>query len=128
MNVRALSTMAALLAGVRDCSLADPEARAEQLAEAKAARRRVLRQINTKRVFADRNEQNEDSYPTVPQKPCDTSYLLCIRAPQNDSSLSPEPIRDGSWVKPDTSNRSALHYSSAQHRRGPDAYSLPQAG
>jgi hypothetical protein len=55
MNVRALSSMLAALAGVSDCNSADPEVRAEQPAEAKAARRRILRQINTESVFTDRS-------------------------------------------------------------------------
>jgi hypothetical protein len=46
--------MAAALAGVSDGNSADPAVRAEQLAEPKAARRRVLRQINVERVLTDR--------------------------------------------------------------------------
>jgi hypothetical protein len=55
MNVRALSSRAAALAGVSDCEVADPAVRAEQPAEPKAARRRVLHQINVERVFTDRS-------------------------------------------------------------------------
>jgi len=102
MNARALSSMAAALVGVSDCNSADPEVRAEQPAEAKIARRRALRQINPERVFTHssaflildenkRKKQNEDS-PKAPQKACDTSYLKCIRAAQDDSQWGRRPV------------------------------------
>jgi propanediol dehydratase small subunit len=54
MNVRTLSSTAAALAGVSDCNAADFAVPAGQPAELKAARRRVLPQINVERVFTDR--------------------------------------------------------------------------
>jgi hypothetical protein len=47
--------MAAALAGVSDCNSPDPAVREEQPAEPKAARRRLLPQINVERVLTDRS-------------------------------------------------------------------------